>query len=159
MPQPPNQLFQFEGDFQEAMQCLPMAVRFKLDQCGIKISLKEWSKLGDEDRRALLASPASSTDERWQYSARTRDLIQARTGEVPAALEIPANPPWNNAQEVPADVADKAREENVPLGPEKWAALTPLQRFALIKLSRPRHKNDNFVPACTEFGLCGARQP
>ncbi|MDA0674030.1 MAG: hypothetical protein O3C67_10055, partial [Cyanobacteria bacterium] len=36
---------------------------------------------------------------------------------------------------------------------EQGAGLIPLQRFALIKLSRPGHENRNFLPACQEFGL------
>lgn len=35
----------------------------------------------------------------------------------------------------------------------QWAALLPLQRFALVKLARSRHENENFVPAMREFGL------
>jgi hypothetical protein len=31
--------------------------------------------------------------------------------------------------------------------------LTPLQRFALIKLTRSQHENNNFLPALIEFGL------
>jgi hypothetical protein len=27
------------------------------------------------------------------------------------------------------------------------------QRFALFKLTRPNHDNDNFIPAMREFGL------
>jgi hypothetical protein len=37
--------------------------------------------------------------------------------------------------------------------PEQWAALSPLQRFALIKLSRSSHENSNFLPALKEFQL------
>ncbi len=36
------------------------------------------------------------------------------------------------------------------------ASLSPLQRFALFKLSRPGHDNDKFEPAMREFGLLGA---
>ncbi|MFN4279704.1 nitrate reductase associated protein [Thermosynechococcus sp.] len=36
---------------------------------------------------------------------------------------------------------------------EKWAVLTPLQRFVLVKLSQPGHENCNFWPALQEFGL------
>lgn len=37
--------------------------------------------------------------------------------------------------------------------PQQWASLTTLRRFALFKLTRPGHDNDNFVPAMLEFGL------
>ncbi len=35
----------------------------------------------------------------------------------------------------------------------QWAGLSPLQRFAIFKLTRPGHTNENFVPAMREFGL------
>ena len=35
----------------------------------------------------------------------------------------------------------------------QWAALSPLQRFAIFKLTRPGHTNENFEPAMREFGL------
>jgi hypothetical protein len=36
---------------------------------------------------------------------------------------------------------------------QQWASLTPLQRFALIKLSRSSHEDKNFLPALKEFHL------
>ncbi|MGK7938235.1 MAG: nitrate reductase associated protein, partial [Xenococcaceae cyanobacterium] len=47
----------------------------------------------------------------------------------------------------------KASEVDVAITQEQWKSLTPLQRFALIKLSRPSHENKNFLPAAKEFGL------
>ena len=42
------------------------------------------------------------------------------------------------------DVADRQAQRH---------ALSPLQRFTLVKLSRAKHDNVNFVPAMREFGL------
>jgi hypothetical protein len=36
---------------------------------------------------------------------------------------------------------------------EAWKDLSILQRFALIKLSRPSHENKNFLSALAEFNL------
>jgi hypothetical protein len=33
-----------------------------------------------------------------------------------------------------------------------WRGLSELQRYALIKLTRDKHENANFVPALIEFG-------
>jgi hypothetical protein len=35
----------------------------------------------------------------------------------------------------------------------QWRGLTVLQRFALLKLTRPGHENKNFSKAMKEFGL------
>ena len=54
---------------------------------------------------------------------------------------------------VPSNTIEKAAEFGVTITAVQWAALTPLQRFALIKLSRPSHENKNFLPALKEFKL------
>ena len=46
--------FQFEKDFMEdGIRCIPMMVRFKLDACGIKLKLKEWSKFSPDEKNML----------------------------------------------------------------------------------------------------------
>jgi len=46
--------FKFEEDFvEENIRCIPMCVRFKLDACGIKLKLSEWSKMKFEERNLL----------------------------------------------------------------------------------------------------------
>jgi hypothetical protein len=130
-------LFKFERDFQTDLRCIPMVVRHRLDQCGIKMSLKEWVKLGPEQRSEVLGR----IDEPVERFAEAVDaLVERRMGQRPARLPIEADPAW----------ADTTR---VPLTQPQWAGLAPLQRFALYKLSRSSHKNENFVPACREFGV------
>jgi hypothetical protein len=36
---------------------------------------------------------------------------------------------------------------------KQWQNLTPLQRFALLKLSHSSHENKNFLPALREFKI------
>ena len=48
--------FNFEEDFVENnVRCIPMIVRFKLDACGIKLKLSEWSKMVIEERKKYLS--------------------------------------------------------------------------------------------------------
>jgi hypothetical protein len=142
-------LFAFEQDFRDELPCLPMAVRFKLDACGIKLSLKEWNKLAVEERRALLDHPG---DDLGPLAARLTADVRARTGQEPARFEPPAEPAWRAAAP-PPEVALKAEGEGLALTDAIWSALTPLERFALCKLSRPRHTNENFGRAAREFGV------
>ncbi len=48
-------------------------------------------------------------------------------------------------------VSAKAQELGVTISLAQWASLQPLQRFALIKLSRSSHENKNFLLALQEF--------
>jgi hypothetical protein len=143
-------LFKFERDFQTDLRCIPMVVRHRLDQCGIKMSLKEWVKLGPEQRSEVLGR----IDEPVERFAEAVDaLVERRMGQKPARLPIEADPAWADTSKIPDAVATKAAEEGVTLTQPQWAGLAPLQRFALYKLSRSSHKNENFVPACREFGV------
>ena len=57
------QLFAFESDFVASLRCIPMAVRLKLDLCGIKLTLRQWSRFTRSDREALIAMPCRSRAE------------------------------------------------------------------------------------------------
>jgi hypothetical protein len=54
------QLFGFESELEASLTYIPMAVRFKLDQCGIKLSLAVWQQLPEHRRRELLHLPCQS---------------------------------------------------------------------------------------------------
>lgn len=143
-------LFQFERDFQTDLRCIPMVIRHRLDLCGIKMSLKEWVKLGPELRAEILAH---ADDEPARFAELVDARIVERMGEPPARCPIDADPPWADVSRIPDEVTAKAAAEGVSLTPQQWAGLGPLQRFALFKLARSSHKNENFVPACREFGV------
>ncbi|HXN09609.1 MAG TPA: nitrate reductase associated protein [Steroidobacteraceae bacterium] len=150
-------VFGFEADFAGAMRCIPMAVRLKLDQCGVKLSLRQWNRFSREERERLLTDgcegAAASTALR-EYVIR---LIAARTGERAVELALEVAPAWADVQQVPVQLDVRLAERGLgPLPLAQWAALAPLQRYALLKLTRPSHDNDNLVPALREFGLLKA---
>jgi hypothetical protein len=82
-----------------------------------------------------------------------QDLVTQKTGSPAGELAIDPNPPWLVATTIPQDTQEKAAEFGATITQEQWAKLSPLQRFALIKLSRPSHENHNFLPALKEFDL------
>jgi hypothetical protein len=45
-----RQIFEFELDFVRTLRCVPMIVRFKLDTCGVKLSLTHWNRFDWFDR-------------------------------------------------------------------------------------------------------------
>jgi hypothetical protein len=147
------QFFEFEADFVDSLRCIPMQVRCKLDTCGIKLKLSDWSHLAQAEREALVELPCTTEGEVQAYRQYLQNLILQRTGASAADLPIEAHPAWLDANTVPVNLQEKAREFGVTLSPQKWAELTPLQRFALIKLSRSGHENQNFPKALKEFYL------
>ena len=148
-----NYLFQFEQDFVDSLRCIPMLVRLKLDTCGVKLKLVHWNQFNTDERRSLLEIPCSNSDEIENYRQFLQCLIIQKTGQPATELAIASNPPWLDPEIIPDSVQAKATETGLTLTQSQWRSLTPIQRFALIKLSRASHENHNFAPALQEFGL------
>lgn len=148
------QLFAFEDDFVATLRCIPMAVRLKLDRCGVKLTLRQWSRFTRADRQALLAAPCRSPREVAVYRAKLVALVALRAGETARLLAETPVALWEVTGAAPSAVAAFAQSRGVaPPSAGQWSRLTELQRFALIKLTRDNHDNVNFMPAMREFGL------
>jgi hypothetical protein len=149
-------IFAFELDFAGTLRCIPMVVRFKLDQAGVKLTLRQWSRFNRPERQDLVERPCDTPDEVATYRAHVVDLIVLRADEPPVDMAVDPAPAWAVTDSVPERLARYAVElDLVPPTLDQWAAITPLQRFTLFKLTRPGHDNDNFIPAMQEFGLLG----
>lgn len=148
-----DHLFAFESDFVERLQCVPMAVRFKLDRVGIKLTLRQWSQLAPADRRELLGAACETDDAIAAYRARLIALVSLKGGGTARPLAEVPDASWSG-RETPDQVAAFARSQGLsPPDARQWRGLSELERFVLVKLSRDNHDNVNFVPAMGEFGL------
>ncbi len=145
--------FAFEADFVDSLRCIPMQVRLKLDTCGIKLKLAQWHQLTPGDRQTLVDQPCETPDEITAYRTALQQMVVDRTGAIATDLPIDPAPPWANSKIIPDSVQTKAAAVATLLTPTQWATLSPVQRFALIKLSRSGHENHNFLPALKEFQL------
>ena len=145
--------FQFEQDFVDSLRCIPMVVRFKLDTCGVKLKLSHWHQFTDGDRQTLVTLPCHSPAAIEAYRTHLQTLVTAIQGKPASELAIAPNPPWLDSETIPDTVSEKAASFGDSITLDQWQTLTPLRRFALIKLSRPSHENKNFQPALREFGL------
>ena len=148
-----DQFFQFESDFVEALRCIPMQVRYKLDHCGVKLKLTQWNHFTQDDRQALVSLPCEVETEVQAYRNLLHQLVLNRTGTAATDLEIDPTPAWLDNNQIPENVQEKAKEVGAIFSLDHWQNLTSLQRFALIKLSRSSHENNNFLPALQEFGV------
>ncbi|NCJ07965.1 nitrate reductase maturation protein NarM [Synechococcales cyanobacterium C] len=164
--------FQFEADFVDTLRCIPMAVRYKLDTCGIKLKLDQWHQFPFAARQALVEMPCDTTEQDTteqdtteqdttkhiqQYRLYLQDLIWQYSHVKATELPIDPHPPWLDTTQTPTDLNAKAEAAGLSVSLSQWQQLTPLQRFALIKLSRPSHESRNFIPALKEFGLLPAQ--
>lgn len=147
--------FTFEADFvEDNVRCIPMIVRFKLDACGIKLKLKEWSKMETEERENLATLSCETDQEVADYKKYLIDVIKKHTGETGTEIPVMTNPPWTRVDEIPYPLQEKLKEFNWAISIVQWLKLSELQRFVLLKLSYPGHENANFPKAMREFNLC-----
>lgn len=147
-------LFQFEQDKYYPLRRIPLAIRIKLDRCGIKLILRDWVKFSREEREELLGMPCTHPPEVAAFAERLKVLIAAAGGDQNLTVSIPEHPPWEEATQVPAAIRDYLTQAGLPpLTTAQWAGLSELQRFALCKLTRAGHDNKNLLPALREFGL------
>jgi hypothetical protein len=124
-----------------------------LDTCGVKLKLAEWNRFTQAECQQLVELPCDRDAEISTYRDYVSQLIFAHTGHEASLLAIDPHPAWSNDREIPESVMTKAAEEGFTIDRSHWANLTTIQRFALIKLTRSQHENNNFLPALKEFGL------
>ncbi len=144
--------FRFEQEFLDSLRCIPMIVRLKLDTCGVKLKLNHWNQFTQAERQTLVNMPCETDEGTVAYQRYLQELVTHYTGQPAKEIDVPANLPWL-AVTIPEQVQTKAAAHNLEISDDAWQGLTPAQRFALIKLSRPSHENRNFIPAMQEFGL------
>jgi len=137
----------------DAIRCIPMIVRFKLDAAGIKLKLSEWSRLTLPERIDLAELPTTTQGEVFKYRHHLQQLIWSRTGKETTEQPIDKSPAWAMTDHLHESLRDKLTEYNWTLTLKQWQSLSELQRFVLIKLSRPGHENKNFPKAMKEFDL------
>jgi len=143
--------FRFEEDFvEDGVRCIPMIVRFKLDRCGIKLKLAEWSRMNQLERQHLAEQLCESKEDVIVYRSWLQMTVYKRTGMHATDLPVDPEPAWMN-ENIPAIVMEKIQEVQLPLTTIQWRTFTDLQKFALVKLSRPGHENRNFPVALKEF--------
>ena len=151
------QFFKFEADFVESLRCIPMQVRYKLDTCGVKLKLQHWLSFDQTERQMLIDLPCDRPSEIADYRKTLRSLVFAKFQIYPHDLAIAPAPDWFSDQ-IPETVKQQIQSLSLELSPQvinlnQWQNLSPLQKFALIKLSTSHHENSNFLPALQEFGF------
>lgn len=146
--------FDFEEDFvEENIRCIPMIVRFKLDKVGIKLKLAEWAKFNPTEKLQLALQSIDKDEEFNIYRQQITELVRLKTNKEATALAIEQHPGWQNLQHIPNELLEECRKIGKTISKDQWRSLTDLQRFALVKLSRPGHENRNLPKALKEFGI------
>jgi hypothetical protein len=146
------QIFDFERDFAGSLRCIPMIVRFKLDLVGVKLTLRQWSRFDHRAREQLVRMSCDTSDEVAAYRIFLILIIESFADAPAKTMKVETHPEWSRVDRVPERVVSQAIERGLdPPNLTLWSSWSSLQRFALFKLTRPGHDNDNFEPALREF--------
>jgi hypothetical protein len=146
--------FKFEEDFvEENIRCIPMCVRFKLDACGIKLQLSEWSKMSVAERNNLAEMSCITDKDIRKYKSYLKHILFNYTSKKATELSVDQNLVWSNVYKIPQLLIEKLEEFEWVISLRQWKELSNLQRFVLMKLCKPGHENKNFPMAVKEFGL------
>jgi hypothetical protein len=129
---------------------IPMVVRLNLDLCGLSFGLDDWVGLDLETKIALASCIADTPEKARLWTRMVLDCIAAARpcdidpGELPGlyCAQLPAR---INVQMLALGLAK--------LDEASWAGLNILQRYALMKLSRPGHRNRDFHKLALEIVL------
>jgi cyclic pyranopterin phosphate synthase len=116
-------LYSFDG-VDAALDLLPLAARRALDRAGLKLSLESWRALPLESRRALVEAGAGSSVDAPRVLGllppdqltRIEPIAEPLPGAVPPELSLAFGP-------------------TRPISPALWQALSPLDRYALLKVA------------------------
>jgi len=138
----------FEFAFEEpnpGLTLLPLAARRALDAAGIALSLEGWQALSLDERRLIAEAGAAAV-----VVVEKVERLALRARPAPDRIG-----PRKDPDEVPLELAQS-------VGPKirdltlAWPALTPLERYALAKLSRskkaePEERAARLARACDEI--------
>jgi hypothetical protein len=145
--------FKFEDEMHESLQCVPMAVRRKLDRVGLKIGLEQWKSLDRGERLAICHLPVDSSEEVDTLGVFIREAMKRRFGVEPKSLtdaqRASADPPASP----PARVVMNARAAGFDLSEETWSRLDGDERFALLKMGDADKPSHNLAAALKEFDV------
>jgi hypothetical protein len=143
--------FKFEDEMHESLQCVPMAVRRKLDRVGLKIGLEQWKALDRGERLAICHIPTDSGEECDALALFIRETMMRRFGVEPKQLSNAARASAEPPATPPNQLVAHAREAGFNLSGPIWAHLDADERFALMKMGDLAKPSHNLAAALKEF--------
>jgi hypothetical protein len=123
--------FSFEAETDRTLDCVPLAVRRKLDLAALKISLAGWQSLPRAHRLALCHLPVEGDGDLDVYREVMRDFAAQAGAELKPLPEL--TPEAWNPRDIPPRVAERATELGLALDHDAWRSLDEETRYCLWK--------------------------
>lgn len=146
------EVFGFESVAERTLDYIPMSVRMKLDLCGLKPSLGQWSGLPMAVRQILVEERCDTVAQIRRVRAYLQLVVEAHGLGDLLVVHVDCTA-WSVDGHVPPAVESAMDALDLErIGSATWSRLSDLQRYTLIKLSRRGHTR-NLPAALEEFGI------
>jgi hypothetical protein len=142
--------FRYEAEFYPTLSRIPLHVRMKLDESGLKIALKDWLACSFEERSVLCHLPVESSEEKQTFAAYVDFLSRRDKGRSVEVTDVLDSILWDQA-DVPAPVAQKSASGLNTVTIEEWRRWQPLQRYALYKTAISKSQPEAFADVLDEL--------
>jgi cyclic pyranopterin phosphate synthase len=134
---PAVKLYFFDG-IDATLDLVPLAARRALDRAGFKPSLEAWRALSLEQRQAITRAGTGVVDAaRVELALSGQPIPRIEPSDEPNALAVP-------------DDLRMAYGADRPISDAVWLGLTPLDRYALVKVAA-RGKDERLAAAYAEI--------
>ncbi|XYH96437.1 nitrate reductase associated protein [Sorangium sp. So ce1128] len=147
--------FALEGEVHVVLDCVPLAVRRKLDLAELKISLAGWQTLSRAERLALCHLPVDTDEEVAVYAEVLRGFAARAGVPLTPLADAPVRRAAWDADAVSARLRDRLGPDGALDGGAlgQLAKLTEEERYALFKLADPKRGPEKLRALLGELGL------
>ena len=141
----------FESDDERALVHIPMAMRYRLDQSGIKLTLKQWQALPMALRHRALELPCDTAAAIDAFQRELAALVKGLLGEDVTRFEVTRPFAWQRGN-APDELNEALRELHFDaLQDDTWRRLSDFQRYVLVVFARPGRISSRLPNAFREF--------
>jgi hypothetical protein len=146
--------FKFEEHLYPKLEQIPLSTQYKLEGIGFNFPSDAWDRLPLEERWVLCHLGTRSKGERECYNHYLAYVLR-RQKISPSSSEKPGpnsgKKAWEDLSRLPAEVAQKMRDLNLPLFWPEWIKLDDIERYALFKLCLEKSTDAQIQQVVQEF--------
>lgn len=145
--------FKFEESLYQKLERIPLSTQYKLEMLGITLPVENWGRLAPEVRQVLCHLSIRSRGERECYGQFLAYVLQGQKSSLPLKTAPPSavKKSWEELSRLPAEVAQKMKDLNLPLFWPEWVKLDDMERYALHRLCRENTDGASVRQAVQEF--------
>ena len=142
---------EFESDDERALVHIPMAMRYRLDKAGIKLTLMQWQALPMALRRRVLELPCDTNTAIDDFQRELTALIKGLIDENVTRFKVSRPYAWQR-ERVPDELNVALREAQCDtITNDVWRQLSDFRRYVLVVLARPGRVSSRLPSALQEF--------